>query len=66
MDRQIPHQVRKIGGVFDPISLGFVLLGLSALAASNMNSQPPVEEAAPTAIEAPQAQVPADTFDSNL
>jgi len=54
MDRQTPKTIRKMRGFVDPISLGFIILGLGALAATNMQDPQPVVNAAPVTMEAPQ------------
>ncbi len=55
MDRQFPHKTRNMHGIIDPISLGFILLGLGAIGAANTQLQQPATNAAPVVAEAPQA-----------
>lgn len=54
MERRTPKTMRKMRGVIDPISLGFIILGIGALSATNMQNPQPVVKPATVTMEAPQ------------
>ncbi len=59
MDRQTSKTLRKMRGIIDPISLGFIILGIGALTAVGQQKPQPISQPATVTMEVPQPAVAA-------